>query len=787
MKSTKPQTKDSLRDIMDLYISKWKIILMSTFVALVVAFFYLRYTNYQYESTASIKLKDENNKNRLSEITAIQDYGIFSNNFTNVLDEIQIIKSRSILAKVVDDLNLNIKFFVSGRVIESEVYLDPPLNINIIASDSVIHQMDTVFFVTIIDENKYKLSNQDSKKFLSINNGITKSHVFGDRIKTSAGDMIITPNIGAYGTTPGSQIRVAIKPLDLVVENYKSKIKLSNTEQSNVLTLSLRENIKRKAELILDKVIETYNEDAINDKEKVVQVTSDFINNRLKLVSTELEEVDLTAENLKQTNRLSDLGTQSNIFLQTEKENEKKLVETTNQIQLIDYMSDYINSDSRETDLLPANVGIADNNVSIITQRYNDLVLQRDRLLENSTEKNPTVINLNNEIAALKNNLDQSLKNLKSSSEITLDAIKREDARISSRIFSTPRKERQFRNIERQQSIKESLFLYLLEKREETAITLGMSSPNAKIVESAFTSSTPVSPKKKIVYLAALLLGLFIPISVIYAMDLMDTKIHNKEQLERYVKAPFIGDIPKSSTKKKDRLISKVDYSPKAEAFRMVRTNIDFMLQGHNKTKAKTIFVTSTTAQEGKSHTSVNLAQSLSFSEKKVLLIETDIRVPKVQDYLNLNAQTGITDYISNPDLKVKDVTIRLGNNQYLDVIPAGTIPPNPTELLMNDRVKLLFEEVETKYDYIVVDTAAVGLVTDTVLISKFADIFIYVVNASTLDKRQLHVAQTMYEEKRLPNMTMLLNATEKRSGYGYGYGYGSTPEKKMWYQKILS
>jgi len=775
--------KDTFRDIIEIYASKWKLILATTIIALIVAFIYLRYATYQYQSTASIKLKDENSKNKLSEISAVQDYGIFSNNFSNVLDEVEVIKSRSVLSKVVDELDLNISFHVSGRVIENEVYLEPPLNLNIIASDSAVHKMDTTFYVTIIDDNKFSVSDEDKKKFLNLRNGTTETYNFGDRINTSTGDMIITPNLGAYGTIPGSQVKVSLRPLDRVVETYQGKIKLSNTERSNVLKLGLKENIKRKAELILDKVIEVYNEDAIKDKEEVVRVTSEFINKRLKVVSTELEQVDLTAENMKQTNRLSDLATQSNIFLQSEQENERKLVETSNQIQLIDYMSEYISSDERDSDLLPANVGISDNNVGIITQRYNDLVLQRDRILENSSAINPTVVNLNNQIRALKNNLNQSLNNLKSSSQITLDAIKKEDARISSRIFSTPKKERQFRNIERQQSIKESLFLYLLEKREETAITLGMEAPNAKIIESAYTSSRPVAPVKNIVYLAALIVGLFLPIAFIYLKDLLDTKVHTKEDLEKHVKAPYIGDIPKSNGKKKSRLVGKVDYSPKAEAFRMIRTNIDFMLQGKTDGKAKTIFVTSTTAQEGKSHTSVNLSNSMSFSEKKVLLVETDIRVPKIKEYLNLKSKKGLTDYISDNSLTIENVTAKVKGNEYLHVIPAGTIPPNPTALLMNDRVQSLFNEVKDNYDYIVVDTAAVGLVTDTLLISNLADMCIYVVNASKLDKRQLHVAQTMYEEKRLPNMSMLLNETEKRKGYGYGYGYGTSPNKKKWYQ----
>ena len=321
-----------------------------------------------------------------------------------------------------------------------------------------------------------------------------------------------------------------------------------------------------------------------------------------------------------------------------------------------------------------------------------------------------------------------------------------------------------------------------MQKREETAITLGMSSPNAKIIDFAYTFNDPVSPKKQIIYLSAFLLGLLVPMSFIYVRDLLDNTVHGKDDVMKILSAPYIGDIPKSSLKA--RLVKKVDYSPKAEAFRIIRTNIDFMLQDVDKS-CKTVFITSTTAQEGKSHTSVNLAASLSFSEKRVLLIETDIRVPRVNDYLGIKSKQGLTDYISDKSLSLSDVTVPIKDNPFLDVIPSGTIPPNPAELLMSDRVKLMFENANKNYDFIIVDTAAVGLVTDTLLISKFADMFLYVVSVDNIDKRQLHIAQTLYVEKRLPNMAILLNGTQHKRGYGYGYGYGNNPNKKKnkWYK----
>ena len=771
--------KDSLIDIVELYISKWKLILVCLLIALALAFLKVRYSTFLYQANATIKLKEDENSRSLAEITSLQN-GMLSSDLPNVTEEIEVIKSRAIITEVVRDLKLNIKYFVNGKVKQIETYSNPPLNISFFMNDSLVENVKKSLFIKIISPQQFELSKVNTNKFLEFGDPQTTTHSFGERVSESFGDFIITPNIGTYGSEVGSNLEISIKPLQEVVGSYLSKIKISTTDKSNVIKLSLQESIKEKARVILNKVIEKYNDDVIKDKEKVVQVTSEFITNRLNVVSNELEQVDFTAEKLQKDNRLTALAAQSNIFLESERQTDAKINQTSNQLQLVEFMTERLNDDTAESDLLPADIGIADSDVAQITKSHNDLVLQRDRILKNSSEKNPTVIKLNDQINALKNNLNQSLSNIKTANEITLRNLNREDSRIRGQIYSAPGKERQFRDIKRQQDIKESLYLYLLQKREETAITLGMSTANAKVIDYAYTDAEPVAPKKKVIYLAAMILGLIVPVSFIYAKDLMDNKVHTKDDVRRLIKAPFIGDIPKSDTKLK--VVKKVDYSPKAEAFRIIRTNIDFMLQSSEK-DCKTIFVTSTTAQEGKSHTTTNLASSFSFSEKKVLLIETDIRVPRVNDYLNIKADKGLTDFISDKSLTIEDVTIKQEDNPFLDVIPSGTIPPNPAELLMSDRVDFLFENVKKNYDYIVVDTAAVGLVTDTLLISKHADIFIYVVSANNIDRRQLHIAQTMYEEKRLPRMTTLLNGTVKRKGYGYGYG-NNPQRKKKWFRR---
>ncbi|MBT8268666.1 MAG: polysaccharide biosynthesis tyrosine autokinase [Bacteroidia bacterium] len=768
----------------ELFTSKWKFILICVILALVAAFLYLRYATYEYEASASIKIKDDQQDSRLQELNQLQNYGLFSDNFNNISDEVEILKSRTLIREVVDELDLNVRFFVQGRIKEREVYKDVPIVLSFFDSDSIVNRISTNFTVGVKSPTKFtlNLSSENSSEEVSVSN--ETEHAFGDRISTYFGDFVITPNFKDDASIIGESIEVVIRTVESTVEKYQGKISIAADDGSNVIDLIVSENLRNKASMVLDKLIEKYNDAAVYDKQQIVKATSDFINNRLELVSEELEQVDFTAEKMQKSNRLTALAAQSNIYLQSEKENEMNLLQTSNQIQLVDYMKDHLSENNSNADLLPADIGISDNSIGQVTKAHNDLVLQRNRILKNSSEKNPTVVNLDNQISALKENLNQSLDNIRRTNQITLSNLNREDTRIRSQIYSAPTKERQFRDIKRQQDIKESLYLYLLEKREETAISLGLSSPNARIVDAAYASVMPITPKPKFVYLAALILGLALPTVLIYLSDVMDTKVHNRDDISNLVGAPFIGDIPKSSSKKKDRLIAKVDYSSKAEAFRMIRTNLDFMLKGKTDDTAKIIFITSTMAQEGKSHTAANLATSLSYSEKKVLMVDTDIRIPKLDDYLGIENNNGFTDFISDPKLSFEDVIVSPKNNNFLDVIPSGTIPPNPAELMQSERVAFLFNKMKLKYDYIIVDTAAVGLVTDTLLICDHADMFIYVVSAEKLDKRQLHVARSMYEEKRLPNMAILLNGTRKKDGYGYGYGYGNKPgTKKKWYQ----
>ncbi len=777
--------KNELKNTLDLYLGHWKLISFFVIIAMALAFSYLRYTTYQYQASASIKIKDEKQSQKLPGMEEISSGGLFSGGANKVKDEIAVMTSRNIFSNIVKKLELNIKYYKQGKIKEEEVYENPPIKLNFFISDSLIYKIDAALFIKIKSASEFLVFEDDGRSIIDRNDSDGKAFSFGDRINIGFGDFMLLPNTGTNAPQIGSNLKIIIKPVSSVVNSYQSAVVTSTQDGSSVVGLTLKDNNPQKAVDILNQIVREYNNDVIADKEDVIKVTSDFINNRLELVFKELEDVDFTAEQLQKRNNLTALGSQANIYLESEKQNEFQISNTANTIQLIDYLQQEIKEKNKSSDLLPSNLGIADANVNQVTKTHNELVAQRDKLLKNSSEKNPIVINLNNEINALKDNLENSLTNMKKSSEITLNSLNREDARIRGQLYTAPTKQRQLRDIERQQNIKESLYLYLLEKREESAISLGMFSPNAKVIDTAYSNYYPVAPNKMLTYLGSILLGLMIPVGFIYIKDMLDTKIYDKNDLMEVLRIPYIGDVP--STSKKTKLINKVDYSPKAESFRIIRSNIDFLLKDLN-THTKKIFITSTRAQEGKSHTSTNLASSISFSEKTVLLIEMDIRAPKIMHYLKEKPTTkiGLSDFLADKNLKPDEIVNKLKDNEYLDVITSGTIPPNPSELLISKRVQELFEFFENKYDYIIVDTSAVGLVSDTLIVSKFADMFLYVVSADNIDKRHLvAVAKPLFEDHRLPKMNLLLNGTNfDKKGTGYGYGYGTDPGiKKKWYQ----
>ena len=767
-----PYTDESTTDIKGLlfkYVTQWKWFVLSLFLFLVAAFLYLRYSVPEYKSFTTLLIKREDS-GAMSEFAALQELSMFSGSKKDIDDEIEVLKSRSLIEKTIKDGKFNISYILEGRIKSSESYKKNYINIDFKQKTENFYEIDTIISIKSLNLNQFELYDAKDKLVGNFN--------FGQEINSKKlGKFVINRK--------GNKIlnhKIKLQSLKKAVNLFKSKLTVSSiTKFTNVLEISFTDEVSEKSEDFLNRLVTIYNADAIFDKRIISEQTAKFINERLVLITNELGGVEKEVESYKFKNKITDLPTEAELYLENASESKKNALITGTEIKVVDFMIDYIAS-NKTNSIIPSNIVPNDNNAAVMISEFNNLVIEKDRLLKSSSLENPVVIRLNDKINALKSGISESLNKLKSSLNIKNKDILNQANLVGGRISLIPKQEREFRGIFRQQQIKEELYLFLFKKREETAITLAATAPISKVVDSAYSQSTPISPNKTFIYLIALVLGLIIPFGVIYILNLLDTKVKTRQDVESLTTIPFIGDVPHSDSH--NEIIQSNSRTSSAEAIRIVRTNLEFILNTITTNSAKTIFLTSTLPKEGKTFIAINLAATIGISGKKVLLIGMDIRNPKLDEYVKLPTK-GLTNFLSSKDVDINDFIVKQKGYENFYILPAGVIPPNPAELLMGSKVEQMFEQLKTQYDYIIVDTAPVTLVTDTLLISKNADAFIYVVRANYLEKNLLKLPQTLYVEQKLPNMSVLLNDTDTTNGYGYGYGQSVI--KKPWYKKIFS
>jgi capsular exopolysaccharide synthesis family protein len=774
-----------LKDVLDKYSIHWQWFALGVSVCMILAFLYLRYTIPQYQATTTILVKDEKKGGMLSELSAFADLGMGGGLKSNVDNEIEILKSRTLVESTIKKLNLNIALIVKGKIVDREIYQETPIEVYFVDKTDQYYENKIDFKFSELTPNTFALENElvsDTSKIILSNK---KEFRYGELISTKYGHLIINKS-KLYEVDFEDDIKsisIIISPLEDVVGSFTNRLKVEPiSKTSSVVAISITDPIVKKSEAFLDNLIQIYNEDAAADKNFISENTSKFIANRLALITQELDGVEQDVESFKKSNKLTDIESEAKLFIQGSNEYDKKGVETEIQLNVVSSMLDFMKK-STNSDLLPSNIITGQGDASGLISSYNQLVLDRNRILKSATAENPSVVKMDQQIASLKTTVGASLRRLQSSLEIQKRDLNSNEGILNAKIGKIPVQERQFRVIARQQKVKEELYLYLLQKREETAISLSATEPNARVIDAAKADKMPVAPKKNIIYLAGLLLGLLVPFGIIYTDDLLDTKIKSRLDLDGKTIIPFIGDVPTSDSP--SEIIKSESRTSSAEALRIIRTNLEFMLSKVPDGLAKTIFVTSTFPKEGKTFVSANLAATFALSGKKVLLIGMDIRNPRLDEYLTL-PDRGFTNYLSSKDLVLEDLIVKYDGYEDFHVLPAGVIPPNPAELLMSKKVDVLFKDLKTQYDYIIVDTAPVSLVTDTLLIAKNADCFIYVTRANFLEKQMLNIANTLYKEQKLPNMCLLLNDTDSTKGYGYGYGYGLKVKKEPWHKKIV-
>ena len=541
------------------------------------------------------------------------------------------------------------------------------------------------------------------------------------------------------------------------------------SKTTSVAVISLKNSSLRRGQDFINKLLEMYNINTNNDKNEIAQKTAEFIDERIGIISRELGSTEESLEAFKRNAGITDLMSEAQIALTGNAEYEKKRVENQTQINLVEDLRKYMKKN--EYEVLPSNIGLRD--VGLVTQieRYNEMLVERKRLLRTSTENNPAIINLDTSIRAMATNVEVTLERTLQGLFITKADLDREANRYLRRISDAPGQERQYVSIARQQEIKAGLYLMLLQKREENAITLAATANNAKIIDDAIADEIPVSPKGKMIYLIALVLGVGIPVGVIYLINLTKFRIEGRSDVEKLTSLPIVGDIPLTDEKQGAIAVFENQNNLMSETFRNIRTNLQFMLENDKKV----ILVTSTVSGEGKSFISANLAISLSLLGKKVVIVGLDIRKPGLNKVFNIpRKEIGITQYLANPENNLMDLVQLSDVSKNLYILPGGTVPPNPTELLARDGLDKAIETLKKNFDYVILDTAPVGMVTDTLLIGRVADLSVYVCRADYTHKNEYTLINELAEKDKLPNLCTVINGLDlKRRKYGYYYGYG--------------
>ena len=787
----RPQEEEiDLREQLEIYLRRWPLFVAGMIICLALAFLYLRYSTAIYNTVATIIIKDEKKGAGSSELAAFADLGLLGGMGTaSIENEIGILKSKRLMTEVAKELNLNVRYFYEETVPPTEIFADRPFNIQLVA-------FDAERFKQLSEEEKvepliFEITSDSTFVVQTENGDFLKKMSFGQSFGLPYAEISVTPNSANLSEAiEKGPVEVIFSTLDAAAANYRQKLQVNLTDKnSSLIELGLQDPVRSKAQQILDQLVYQYNREAIEDKNLVSQNTANFIEDRLAIITEELDSVETNKEQFKKNNQLTDIETESKLFIENASDFRNRQLAVETQLELARTMIDYLKSD--RGGLLPANLGFEEggnDGVTNIIQSYNQLVLERDRILAGSTLSNPVIVNLNNQIEQIKANVLESLNNMRTSLQIAKRDLDAQEAKIDAQISRVPSKEKQFRHIERQQNIKEALYLFLLQKREETSLSLAVTAPKAKIVDAAYSSNEPVSPKPKIILLAALILGLLIPFLYIYLKNLLSNKIQDRNDIEEVTKEiPIVGEVPRIGKKESD-LITNNDRSVLAESFRILHTNLQYLLvNAGDKFEGNTIFVTSTVKGEGKTFVAFNTALTLAHSGKKVLLVGADLRNPQLQRYeADARSFQGVSDYLINDSLVLDNLITKSNAHEHVDLLPSGTIPPNPSELWRRKKTATFFKELEGKYDYVIVDTAPCMLVTDTFLINKYADITLYVTRAGYTEKKLLNFAVDAKKEGKLTNVSFVLNDVEAANfGYGNKYGYAYGEENESFWKKL--
>lgn len=758
----------NLHLIVSQLLKSWKYFAISIPVCLLLAGIYALTLTPEYRVSSAILIKSKDNNSLKGKASFLDDMDMLGGK-DNVLDEIQVINSKTLIKRVVTDLNLETTYFLNKHLKEVELYKTSPINVSMTQENLDTLRADIVMNIAF-DEHEIVIDGVCDPGFL-------KKVTFKEKVK-SLPAIVQTP-MGMIHVTrnpefpfPTQDMKVVLRRTLTAASILKASLSVELADKkANVITISVPSKNALKGQDILKKLIELYNIASVDEKNQTAINSIKFIDERLGLISGELTTVEKNVENYKQTNKLTDIQAESQEFIKQNSDFEKQRLAVETQINVVDFINTYIRTPENKYGIVP-NLGIKDDDLANVLKGYNELLFKRDRLIRTTSDKNPVLIDLERQIQSMRKAIEASIESTKKGLLISKRDMDRQDANLTSRIKAVPRQEREFLEIKRQQEIKAELYTYLLQKREENSLTLAIGLPTARVIEEPLPEDKLISKGASFYLAIALLLGLILPVVFIYLKNQLTGRLTDRQELESLTNVTVLGELPEYNGKE-PIVVKTGSREPIAEMYRLLRANIQFIL--HDKSK-KVINVTSTEPGEGKSTFSLNLAITLALTGKKVLLVGLDIRKPTLAEYTKSAHTSGITAYLSGlvPDKNkiIQQTTI----NEHLYLIQAGAVPPNPNELLLKENLDELFLSLREEFDYIVVDTAPVGMVADTYLLNRLADVNLYIIRANYSKKHNIKLINDISKKEKLKNMYLVMKGSQANDNYYY---YGDKKKRK--------
>lgn len=753
-------------NIVDLFMylaSQWKWFLLSILICGGIAWYNYARAPLVYFRSATVIIKDPSNKASTSGLDRFDNFI----NKVNVANEILQFRSKKLMREVVQRIHADVSYQIKDGLRSNELYNESPV---LVSLPDALPEQSFSFTMTLKDAKTVTLSD-----FSGIEAKPSYEVALNDTVAIIEGmNVVVTATNYLRDSWLNTPIRVQKLPVESMVNYYKNALGIQQEEEeASILTLALKDSSPARAEDVLNTLITVYNEEAIKEKNQVAVNTANFINERLIIIERELGNVESNLESFKQRNQIVDIASSAGMYMTESQKYNADAMELETQLRLANFIKDYLTDPGKETDLIPSNTGISDMNIENQISLYNAAKLKRDHLIDDSSVNNPVVQELNNSLRAMKQSIIRAVDNMIVSLNVKRNDAQNREMRAQDRVTAIPTKERQMLSIERQQKIKEALYLFLLNKREENALSQAMADNNARVIDGAEGSNAPISPNRNRILLLGLLVGIALPGAVCLAILFMDTRVHGRKDIEGVISVPYLGEIPLDKEAMKDHrkkvmAVKEQGDDIVSEAFRILRTNMAFLSKKDKP--AQVITFTSFNIGAGKTFIARNLSMSLAYLKKRVVMVDLDIRKGTLSRHFG-HYHVGVTNYLSDNMVKVDDI---IQHQEGFDLIPAGILAPNPAELLMDNRLDELMNELRTRYDYIIADNVPVGLIADATIANRIADLTIFVVRAGKLDRRQLPDIEKLYQEKKLKNMALVLNgANPERHGYGYSYGYG--------------